>query len=103
MVELILRSPDELGGIVQGVVPNINKDTICPADFMIEGLAQFRLFFKSPVTNVPAEISCWLGSLLLAYKLQSALSCNSAWSVCGGGIKWGLHCMSGGGKGQDSM
>lgn len=39
---------------MQGVVHNINKDTICPEDFMIEGLAQFHLFFKSPVTNVPA-------------------------------------------------
>lgn len=100
---MILRSPNELGGIVQGVVPNINKDTICPADFMIEDLAQFHLLFKSPVTNVPTEISCWPRSPLLVYELWSASSFNSVWSVCGGGIKWGLRWAGGGGKGQALM
>lgn len=61
---------------MQGVVHNINKDTICPEGFMIEGLAQFHLFFKSPVTNVPAEISCWPGFSFLTYELQRTLSCS---------------------------
>lgn len=33
---------------------------------MIEGLAQFHLFFTSPITNVPAGISCWPGFSFLA-------------------------------------
>lgn len=49
---MIQRSPDELGRLVQGVVHNINKDTICPENCMIEDLAQFHLFPKFPVTNV---------------------------------------------------
>lgn len=63
---VIQRSWGELGGITQGVVHHINKDTICPEDFMIEGLAQFHLFFTSPITNVPAGISCWPGFPFLA-------------------------------------
>lgn len=98
---MIQRSQDELGGIVQGVVHNLNEDTICPEDLMIKGLAQFHLFFKSPVTNVSTEISCWPGFPFLAYELWRALSCNSVWSMHGGGLKWGLHWAVGGAKGQD--
>ena len=76
---------------MQGVVHNINKDPICSEDFMIEVLAQFHLFFKSSVTNVPTEISCWLGFPFLAYELRRVLSCSFVWSVHGGGLKRGLH------------
>lgn len=75
---------------MQGVVHNTNKDTICPENFMIEGLVQFHLFFKSPVTNVPTEVICWLGFPFLANELRRVLSCNCVWSLRGGGLKWGV-------------
>lgn len=70
---------------------------------MIKGLAQVHLFFKSPVTNVPTEISCWPGSPFLAYELRRALSCSCVWSLHGSGLTCSLHWAVGDGKGQDVM
>lgn len=72
---VIQRSQDELGRVVQGVVHNINKDTICPEDSMIEDLAQFHLFLKFPVIIVLLRLA--VGQVSQC----SVVSCGGCWAA----------------------
>lgn len=61
---------------------NINKDTICPEDCMIEDLAQFHLFLKFPVTIVLLRLAVGQVSQcsLLSYGgVELQFSMVSAW------------------------
>lgn len=101
--KVIQRSQDELERVVQGVVHNINRDTICPEDSYDRRPGTISSFPQVSSYNCLTDISCWPAFPVLSCELWRVLSCSSVRSVHGGGLKWGLHWAVGGAKGRDLM